>query len=135
MQFGSGSVRKRIQVIPDRLDAGLCGIRTFGEVAVEIQVHGVNVVRAGKRIGIGDVRGRGRGIAVAVGPEDRIAGAQHHVIRAGAAHDRLMIVVAHGVLVGEGLQDRNVSLLDVVERHGIAAAIVVNAGGLSKLSI
>ncbi len=80
----------------------------------------------GKRIGIGDVRRRRVGLAVAVAPEDGVAGAEHHVIGASPTHERLVEVVAHGVFVSELLQNRNISGLHVVKRHRIAAAVVVN---------
>ncbi len=41
-----GIVRKRFKVIPDWRNAGLGGIATFREVAVEIQVYRINVVGA-----------------------------------------------------------------------------------------
>ena len=57
------------------------------------------------------------GVAVAVAEPDRVARAEHDVIGAGAAHHRLMIVVAHRIGVGEVLEIRRVALLDVVEAH------------------
>jgi len=72
------------------------------------------------------VRRRHGGVSIAIGPEDCVAGAEHHVVRAGAAHERLMKIVAHGEFIGEALENRGVSRLNVVEGHGIAAAIVVD---------
>ena len=65
-------------------------------------------------------------IAIAVGPEDDVASAYCHVIGAGATHDRLVVVVAHGVFIGEALQERDISLVHVVEGHRVAAAVVVD---------
>jgi hypothetical protein len=48
------------------------------------------------------------------------------VVSAGAAHERLVEIVAHRVLIGELLQNRDVSIVHVIESHGIAAAVVVD---------
>jgi len=50
------------------------------------------------------------------------------VIGARAAHERLMKIVAHGVLISEALEERGVARLYVIESHGIAAAVVVDGG-------
>src|SRR5258708_39209054 len=49
-----GMVRKGSKVVANWRNAGLRGIAALGEVAVEIDVHSVLVVRARQRIGIGD---------------------------------------------------------------------------------
>jgi hypothetical protein len=59
-----------------RGDAWLEYIAAFSEVAVKIEIDGVNVVCAGQGIGIGDMRRRSGGIAVAIAPEQCIAGPQ-----------------------------------------------------------
>ena len=64
------------------------------------------------------------GVALAVAPESRIAGAEHEVVGAGAAEERLMEVVAQGEAVGQRLQDRRLLLLGVVEAHLVAFADV-----------
>src|SRR5260221_1034415 len=43
-----------------------------------------------------------------------------------------MEIVAHGVLVGEALQNWNIAILHVVKRHGIAAAVVIDVVGYWK---
>jgi hypothetical protein len=43
-----------------------------------------------------------------------------------------MKIVAHGVLVSETLQERNITILHVVEGHGVAAAIVIDLAGNGK---
>ena len=43
-----------------------------------------------------------------------------------------MEIVAHGISVGEGLQNGDVTLLHVVETHGIAAAVVIDLVGDGK---
>ena len=92
------AIRQRTQIVRDRADARL------GRVgAVEpLRALGIEVERSGLRIGIVDVGGRRRrGIAVAVAEEHLIGEAQRLAVRAGAAQHRLVIVVAHRVLVGE----------------------------------
>ena len=42
---------------------------------------------------------------------------EHDVICTRAAIDRLMKVVAHGVLVSQALEVRNVAMLNVVKAH------------------
>jgi len=71
-------------------------------------------------------------MAIAVTPKDRVAAAEHNVIGAGAAHERLMEIVAYGVLVGQALQDGDIAKFDVVERHRIATTVVVNRRGIVK---
>ena len=83
-----------------------------------------------QRIGIVDAAGRRRhGVALAVAEEHLIGKAQRNAVRSGAAHDRLMIVVAHGVLVGEEFQIGHVVLLHVEERHDLAGIVRRAAGG------
>ena len=55
------------------------------------------------------------------------------MICAGSTHHGLMVVVAHRVVVGEGLEIRRVALQHVVEAHRGAAfsgAEFIEAGGL-----
>src|SRR5260370_11447123 len=127
-----GMVRTVSKVVANWRNAGLRGIAALGEVAVEIDVHSVLVVRARQRIGIGDAGRRRCGSAIASGPEDRVAGAEHHMIGAGAAHEGLMKIVAHGELVGEALEDRSISGLDVVEGTGVPPSILINLVGNRK---
>ncbi len=123
----SRAVRKRGEIIANWLDARLSGIAAFGEVAVESQVDGVDVVGAGLRFGIGDDRARRcRGSALPVAPKDGVAETEHDVVGAGAAHHGLVKIVAHGKLVGETLQNRSIAGLHVVEGHRVSAAIVVD---------
>ena len=56
-------------------------------------------------------------IAVAIAKPDRVAGAEHDVIGAGPAFDRLMEIVAHRIGVGQRLEIGHVPLLDVIEAH------------------
>ena len=64
----------------------------------------------------------------AVGEEDLIGEAERDAVRPGAAHHGLVVVVAHGVLVGERLEQRHVALLHVEDRHGLAG-VVRTCGG------
>ncbi len=61
--------------------------------------------------------------------------AKHHVVRARAAHDSLVVVVAHGELICQALEYRSVALLNVVKRHGIAAAIVVDRAAAGRIRL
>ena len=75
--------------------------------------------------------GRHGRLAIAVAPEDVVAGAEEDVLKASTAHCRLVIVVADRVLVRQLLQERGVSVLHVVERHRIAATPVRRRAGIS----
>src|SRR5579859_6638100 len=67
-------VWKRRKIIANRLDAGLSGVATFGEVDIKSQVDSVDVVCSGLWLGIGNDRDRrSRGSALAVAPEDGVA--------------------------------------------------------------
>src|SRR6202045_5215125 len=102
-------------------------IRTIAETSV----CSVLVVGAGQRVGIGDLRGGRHGrVAIAVAPEDVVAGAEEDVLKASTAHCRLVIVVADRVLVSQLLQDRGVPVLNVVERPRIAATPVRPRAGI-----
>src|SRR6266481_2867487 len=125
-------VGKGCEVVANWRNTGLRGIAAFGEVAVEIDVHRVLIVRAWQRIRIGDMGRRSCRNAIAVGPENGVAAAQHDVVSPRTAHERLMKVVAHGVLIGEALENRSVSGLDVVEGHGVATAVVIDLIGNGK---
>src|SRR5213078_3606501 len=88
-------VGQRRQIIADRLDAGLRGIGAIGVGPASVAVLGVPIVGAGHRIGVLDlVRRRSRRAAVGIGVEHRAAIADRDLIGAGAAHDRLVVVVA-----------------------------------------
>src|SRR5258708_36388522 len=69
---------------------------------------------------------------LAIAPENGVAAAQHYVVRSRASHERLMKIVAHRVLVGEALQEGDITILHVVEGHRIAPAIVIHLVGNGK---
>jgi len=48
------------------------------------------------------------------------------VVGAGAAHEGLVEIVAHGIFVSELLQNRDVAILHVIEGHRIPAAVVID---------
>ena len=56
-------------------------------------------------------------MSCAVAKPDHVAVAEHDVIRARAAVDRLVEVVAHRVIVREALEVRSIALLNVIEPH------------------
>ncbi len=60
---------------------------------------------------------RFRGIAVGVAEEDGVGETQHEAVGTGATHDWLVVVIAHGISVGQILQVRRIAFLDVVEGH------------------
>ena len=68
---------------------------------------------------------RARGVAVArVGEERGVGGGDGKEVRARAAHDRLVVVVADRVLVGERLEERCVAGLRVAARVGEGVHVV-----------
>src|SRR6266478_8472294 len=78
------------------------------------------VHRAGVRRATPDelvVRRLGR-CATGIAKPDGIAKTQHDAVGARAAHHRLVIVVAHRILIGELLEIGHVALQDVVKAHG-----------------
>src|SRR5579883_3449568 len=95
-------VGKRIQIVPDRLDAGLGCIGAGDIGAAAVSVLGVPVVGRRHRIGVLDlICRRRRRIAVGIGIEQRRTVSNHDVIGASAAGNRLMIIVGERVVVGE----------------------------------
>ncbi len=98
---GLGPIRQGLDVFHDRRDTGLGEVRAIGEIVV----GRVLVGRSLGRVRIGDLVGRRRGrVAVAVAPEAGVAGAEHEVIGARAALERLVEIVAEGEAIGERLQ-------------------------------
>src|SRR5712664_509273 len=63
------------------------------------------------------VRRLGR-CASSIAKPDGVAKAKHDAVGASAAHDGLVIVVAHRITIGEFLEIGHVTLQDVVEAHG-----------------
>jgi hypothetical protein len=59
--------------------------------------------------------------------------AEWYAVWPGATHDRLVIIVAHGVLVGEGLEVRHVPPLHIEEFHRLAG-VVGRAAGRGRVS-
>src|SRR5260221_9813049 len=132
--------RRGLQVFDDGADAGLrcVGAIRIGATAVPrrakataaVAVLGPPVVGAGNRIGIFNfvdhtgigwlvspnllVVGRDGRIAAGVAEPDGIAEAKHDAVEAGAAHCRLVVVVAHGAIVGELLEVWGIFLQDDV---------------------
>src|SRR5579872_1210010 len=130
-----------LQVIHDGSDSGLTGIRAVAVRASTVRrratgagavaILGIPIVGAHGGIGIfdlvqahavcragGDLMRRNRGMPVAVAEPDHVAVTEHDVVGAGAAVDGLVEVIAHGVVVGEGLEVGCVALLDVIEAEG-----------------
>src|SRR6266478_6732347 len=70
-------------------------------------------------------------IAIRVAEPDRIAKAKHDAVQTGSAHSWLMVVVAHGVIVGELLEVGHVALQNVIEAHDCATL----AGGFCSRRI
>ena len=118
--LGLHGVGQRLQVVRDRRDSGLSLVGAIEPLrTLRIEIEG-----SGLRVGIVDVgRRRRRGIAVAVAEEHLVGEAERLAVRARAAQYRLVIVVAHRVFIGEGLEERRVALLHVEERHGLAGVV------------
>src|SRR5438270_13237639 len=96
-------VRKTCQVAGDRPSFGQTVIPTLGEISIEEEVDGVDIVGAGQWIGIGDVRRRSGRMALAVAPENGVAAAEHDGVGGRTAQERLMEVVGYRIFVGEAL--------------------------------
>ena len=109
-----------LQVVDDRGHGGLAHVRTVGVGAAGVSILIVPIVGAGLRIGIFDLLGRWSGdVAVAIAVPHGIGVAEHDVVGAGASHDRLVHVVAQGVVVGEKLHVGSVALLHVIETESV----------------
>ena len=81
---------------------------------------------------------RSQGVPRAIAKPDRIAVAEHNVVRAGSAVDGLVEVIAHRVTIGEVLEVRRISLLHVVKAHGVvepSPVVVVGLGAYSVLKV
>src|SRR5467141_2310861 len=103
------------------------------ETSATVSVLSPPVVGAGDRVGVLNfvdgtgvrratpdefvVRRLGRR-AFGIAKPDGVAKAQHDAVGARAAHNRLVIIVAHRIMVGELLEIRHVTLQDIVEAHG-----------------
>ena len=76
------------------------------------------------RIGVSNHRGRrNRGIAVPIAVEEIVGDREVEVLDHGAAHLRLVVIVAHRIFVGEPLEIGSVAVIDIVEGGGRAAAV------------
>src|SRR5262249_12970990 len=127
-----GPPGERLQVVDDRLDAGLGRIPALGPAAV-VYVPGVGRALL---VGVGDLRRPrlARGARHRL-PGDRVTGAEHDVLHAGPPHDRLVVVVAHGVLVGQPLEHGCVATQHVVEAHGVAPRVVTTGDADVRVEI
>ena len=122
-------VRQLGEIIQDRLHPRR---RRIGAIE-PLLARGVQVQRVGLRIGIVDAAGRRRRrVALAVTEKYLIGKAKRHAVGPRSTHDRLMIIVAHGVIVGEKFQERHIAFLHVEEGHGLAG-IVRRAAGRGRV--
>ncbi len=116
--------RRRLQVGDHRSDTRLGRVGAVAVAAARVAVLAVVVV--GSRLGIGVldlVCRRSERVALAVREVDVVGAAQHHVVDAGAALCRLVVVVGQRVLVRPLLQEGGVAAADVVVAHGQAALV------------
>jgi len=98
--------------------ARLCRVRAVAIRTAGVAVLRIPVVGVRRGIGIFDVvRGRRRRVSHSGAEPDRVASAEHDVIRAVAALDGLVVVVAHRIVIGKLFQIRSVSLQHVAEAH------------------
>ncbi len=118
-------IRQRIQVVRDRGNAGLRHVGTVEPLrAVRVEIE-----RTGRRIRVVDVGCRGRcRMPVAVAVEDLIGEPEWLAVGSRAAEDRLVVVVAHRVVVGERLEQRRVAVLHVEVRHRLPGVVRCAAG-------
>src|SRR5205814_5462767 len=63
------------------------------------------------------MRRHGR-VAVTVAEPDRIAKEKHDLVQTSAAHGRLMVVIAHCIVIRQEFGVHGIALLHVVEAHG-----------------
>src|ERR1700681_1897885 len=102
-----------IELLVDRGHARRRRVGTVHVRTAAVTVLGIVVVGSGDRIGIFDLVAVGNGggavEAFRVGEEGRMARDERLEIGARAAHDRLVVVVADRVLVGERFEDRSVA--------------------------
>jgi hypothetical protein len=127
------------------------GNRAASKAPSAVTVFGAPVFGAGLRIGIFDlvddsgVRSasehfytfrRFRGVAMGIAEEESITKTQHDAVGSGAAHYWLVVVIAHGVGVGQIVQVWRIAFLHVVKAHGggtftSGAIIEIDGQGLS----
>jgi len=118
-----GPVRQGREISADRFRARRIRVGAVGVGAVRIARLRVPVIRPRPRVRIFDLAGwRVRQNTVSpVG--DRMAGRERLKIRAGAAHYRLMMIVAERIIFGELAEIRRVAGGHVVEAHRDGALV------------
>ena len=77
-----------------------------------------------------------RSVAAGIAEEEGITKTQHDAVGSGAAHHWLVVVIAHGVGVGQIVQVWRIAFLHVVKAHGggtftSGAIIEIDGQGLS----
>ena len=133
--------RQRLQIVHDRANAGLRGVRAVGVGAAAVRRRAETNRRRSRPpctscwyavagfgfstssttpalavpVATSDLCGGVAGISLAIAEPDRVAVAEHDVVRARSAVHRLVEVVAHRILVGQLLEVRHVAVLHVVK--------------------
>ena len=130
------AIRRRMpgqacQIRHDRCDAGLSDIRAVSPRRVARERH----IRRRLRVRIRHARCRRLAHALERLPEDVVGRPDHLVLDGGTAHDRLVIVVIEGVPVREALEHRCVALLNIQERHRVAARAVVARDAHERIQV
>ena len=117
--------RQAIDVIHDGAHTGLVRIGAVHVGTATVAILLVEVVGPGLRVRVLDLVRRRHvsdAICVIVGHVTRD---DRNEVRARSAHDRLMVVVAHGIVFRERLEVGGVTGAHVIETHGDAALIGV----------
>src|SRR5262249_32782560 len=124
--------RQGFEIVHDRRDPRLSRIATLSPAAID-RKSGIGRALG---IGIGDAIGRRLSREIAhVLPWQSIGSAYHGVLHCRTAHHRLMEVIAHGVFIGQALEERGIALLHVVKTHRVAAAIVTTSNAYEWIQV
>ena len=108
----------RLEVVKDRGDSRLASIGTLHVRPSRIPVLRVKVVGARLRVGILNlVAGRVQRIAVSVAEEADVSCAEIDEVGARTAHDALVIVIAHRIVVGDELEHGRIAPAHIEEAH------------------
>ncbi len=129
-------VGQRRQVTVDRGHTGSLGVGAFGVAATRVAVLGVVVVGSRHRVGVLDLRGRRGGqLPVAIAVHGDVGVTDGDVVGPCSAHDRLVVVVRHGIVVADEGEGGGVAGGHVVVAHlhrplvgGLRGTVTVSGG-------
>ncbi len=122
-----------LQYAENRANARLLGVGTIDERAALVAVLPEEVFASGRGVRVFDLVG-GWGDHRTPDLVDRyVAGGNREEIDTRAAHDELMIVITHGVAVGECSQIAGVATMHVDKAHQLPALTRVRGGNPSRV--